>query len=56
MSDVSALKNLVTKHLELKKEIAKVIIGQEKVIEEILLAIYSGGHALLIGVPGLQRP
>lgn len=55
MSDVSALKNLVTKHLELKKEIAKVIIGQEKVIEEILLAIYSGGHALLIGVPGLAK-
>ena len=55
MSDVSALKSLVEKHLELKKEIAKVIIGQEAVIEEILLAIYSGGHALLIGVPGLAK-
>ncbi|MGS2761352.1 AAA family ATPase [Sinomicrobium sp. M5D2P9] len=55
MSDVSALKTLVEKHLELKKEIGKVIIGQEAVIEEILLAIYSGGHALLIGVPGLAK-
>ncbi|RNL95042.1 MoxR family ATPase [Sinomicrobium pectinilyticum] len=55
MSDVSALKSLVEKYLELKKEIAKVIIGQEAVIEEILLAIYSGGHALLIGVPGLAK-
>lgn len=55
MSDVSALKNLVEKHRALKQEIAKVIIGQEAVIEEILLAIYSGGHALLIGVPGLAK-
>ncbi|MGS2741961.1 AAA family ATPase [Sinomicrobium sp. M5D2P17] len=55
MSDVSALKTLVEKHLELKREIGKVIIGQEAVIEEILLAIYSGGHALLIGVPGLAK-
>ncbi|MBC9797367.1 AAA family ATPase [Sinomicrobium weinanense] len=55
MSDVSALKKLVEKHRVLKQEIAKVIIGQEAVIEEILLAIYSGGHALLIGVPGLAK-
>lgn len=55
MSDVIAAKNLVDKHQALKKEIARVIIGQEKVIDEILLAIYSGGHALLIGVPGLAK-
>ena len=55
MSDVIAAKNLVEKHQALKKEIARVIIGQEKVIDEILLSIYSGGHALLIGVPGLAK-
>ncbi|MBL7472530.1 AAA family ATPase [Robertkochia sediminum] len=55
MSDVVAAKDLVQKHQALKKEIARVIIGQEKVIDEILLAIYSGGHALLIGVPGLAK-
>ncbi|QLE00173.1 MoxR family ATPase [Galbibacter sp. BG1] len=55
MSDVTAVENLGKKHLALKKEIAKVIIGQEQVIDEILLAIYSGGHALLIGVPGLAK-
>ena len=55
MSDVVAAKHLVEKHQVLKKEIARVIIGQEKVIDEILLAIYSGGHALLIGVPGLAK-
>ncbi|WP_375251974.1 AAA family ATPase [Dokdonia donghaensis] len=55
MSDVAAIKNLVQKHGLLKTEISKIIVGQEKVIEEILLSIFSGGHALLIGVPGLAK-
>ena len=55
MSDVKSVQYLVEKHKKLKSEIAKVIVGQEKVINEILLAIYSGGHALLIGVPGLAK-
>ncbi len=55
MSDVKAVQNLVEKHKNLKAEIAKVIVGQERVIDEILLSIYSGGHALLIGVPGLAK-
>ncbi|TPN85344.1 AAA family ATPase [Aquimarina algicola] len=53
--DVAAIKQLVKKHSELKKEIAKVIIGQEKVVDQILISIFSGGHALLIGVPGLAK-
>ncbi|WP_086478567.1 MULTISPECIES: AAA family ATPase [Arenibacter] len=55
MSDVAAIKNLVVKHQELKKEIAKVIIGQEEVVDQLLLSIYTGGHSLLIGVPGLAK-
>ncbi|MDC6367712.1 MULTISPECIES: AAA family ATPase [Flavobacteriaceae] len=55
MSDVTAVENLVQKHQALKKEIAKVIVGQEEVIEQILLSIYTGGHSLLIGVPGLAK-
>ncbi|NDV45112.1 AAA family ATPase [Flagellimonas sediminis] len=55
MSDVTAVENLVKKHQELKREIAKVIVGQEKVIDQILLSIYTGGHSLLIGVPGLAK-
>nr|WP_124980013.1 AAA family ATPase [Nonlabens xiamenensis] len=55
MSDVAAIDQLVQKHRELKKEIAKVIIGQEVVIDEILISIFSGGHALLVGVPGLAK-
>ncbi|NAY93306.1 AAA domain-containing protein [Muricauda sp. JGD-17] len=55
MSDVSAVENLVKKHQALKEEIAKIIVGQEKVVEQILLSIYTGGHSLLIGVPGLAK-
>lgn len=55
MSDVTAVENLVVKHQALKQEIAKVIIGQDQVIDLILLSIYTGGHSLLIGVPGLAK-
>ncbi|WP_276167547.1 AAA family ATPase [Zobellia alginiliquefaciens] len=55
MSDVQAIHQLVEKHQELKKEIAKVIVGQDKVIDQILLSIYTGGHSLLVGVPGLAK-
>jgi len=55
MSDVAAIEQLVKKYGALKKEIAKVIIGQEVVVNEIILSILSGGHALLIGVPGLAK-
>ncbi|MEP3211521.1 MAG: MoxR family ATPase [Maribacter sp.] len=55
MSDVNAINNLVTKHKALKQEISKIIIGQNEVIDQILLSIYTGGHSLLIGVPGLAK-
>ncbi len=55
MSDVAAIKNLVGRHQDLKAEISKIIVGQERVIDEILLSVFSGGHALLIGVPGLAK-
>ncbi|RVT77653.1 MoxR family ATPase [Flavobacterium sufflavum] len=55
MSDVAAIHNLVQKRAELKKEIAKIIVGQEAVIDQILLCVFSGGHALLVGVPGLAK-
>ncbi|MFS4417819.1 AAA family ATPase [Maribacter sp. 2307ULW6-5] len=55
MSDVAAVQGLVQKHAALKKEIAKIIVGQEEVVDQILLSIYTGGHSLLIGVPGLAK-
>ncbi len=55
MSDVIAIQNLVQKRIELKKEIAKIIVGQDDVVDQILLSIFSGGHSLLVGVPGLAK-
>ncbi len=48
-------KSLVEKLPLLKKEIAKIIVGQNEVIEEILIAFLAGGHCLLEGVPGLAK-
>jgi MoxR-like ATPase len=39
----------------LRSEMAKVIIGQERVIDELLSALFAGGHCLLVGVPGLAK-
>ena len=55
MSDVAAIHSLVQKINELKSEIAKIIVGQDVVVDQILLCIFSGGHALLVGVPGLAK-
>lgn len=55
MSDVAAIHSLVQKRNELKSEIAKIIVGQDVVVDQILLCIFSGGHALLVGVPGLAK-
>ena len=55
MSDVTAINQLVIKYNELKNEIKKVIVGQDEIVEQVLVSIFSGGHALLIGVPGLAK-
>ena len=55
MSDVAAIQNLVQKQKELKQEIAKIIVGQDEVVNQIVLSIFSGGHSLLVGVPGLAK-
>lgn len=55
MSDVTAIETLVQKRIALKKEIAKIIVGQDEVVDQVLLSIFSGGHALLVGVPGLAK-
>ena len=55
MSDVAAVEQFVNKYKSLKNEVAKVIVGQDEVVNQILISIFSGGHALLIGVPGLAK-
>ena len=54
-SDVGLVQNLNSKYKELKSEIGKVIVGQDKIIEQIIISILSKGHCLLIGVPGLAK-
>jgi len=55
MNDVEMVKYLNSKFAELKKEVAKVIVGQDAVIDQIIIAILSRGHCLLVGVPGLAK-
>ncbi|MCC6864702.1 MAG: AAA family ATPase [Ignavibacteria bacterium] len=55
MNDVELVKYLNTKYKELKKEVAKVIVGQDAIIDQIITAILSKGHCLLVGVPGLAK-
>lgn len=53
--DKEAVDHFVGKYKELNKEIAKVIVGQDKVIEQVLISVFSNGHCLLVGVPGLAK-
>jgi MoxR-like ATPase len=54
-ADVAAIDELRSKYDGLRQEIAKVIVGQERVVELLLIAILSRGHSLLMGVPGLAK-
>lgn len=54
-SDVELVKYLNTKYNELRKEVSKVIVGQDAIIDQIIVAILSRGHCLLVGVPGLAK-
>ena len=54
-SEVEQLDILSAKCNDLKAEIAKVIVGQEEVINQLLITIFSRGHCLLVGVPGLAK-
>ncbi len=54
-NDVEALDALREKYNQLKKEITRVIYGQDEVISQVLISLFSRGHVLLIGVPGLAK-
>lgn len=54
-SDVDAVNGFVEKYKELSAEIGKIIIGQDEVVKDVLISIFSRGHCLLIGVPGLAK-
>ncbi len=54
-ADMEAVRNLKNAHAMIKSELAKVIVGQQQVIDEMLIAIFTRSHALLVGVPGLAK-
>ncbi len=53
--DLKAVERLAQARDQIVNEMGKVIVGQERVIEELLIALLAGGHCLLIGVPGLAK-
>ncbi len=55
LTDEQLVESLNKKFTELKNEIKKVIVGQDKVIEQIIISILARGHCLLVGVPGLAK-
>lgn len=54
-SEVEAIDDFVKRYDILKQEIGKIIVGQDEVIKSVLISIFSRGHCLLVGVPGLAK-
>ena len=53
--DAAAIATMREQCARMKQQLARVIVGQDKVIEEVLIAVFSRGHALLVGVPGVAK-
>lgn len=53
--DVQAVERLHEIYKSLQRELGKVVVGQQNVIEQLLVALFAGGHCLLVGVPGLAK-
>jgi MoxR-like ATPase len=53
--ELAAVEKLQAAYGEMRRELGKVIVGQEQVIDELLIALFCRGHALLVGVPGLAK-
>ena len=54
-NDLTLVRQLNARYGEMKEQLAKVIVGQEEIVEQVLMAVFAGGHALLVGVPGLAK-
>ena len=54
-SDVEAVDALAFAYKNLTKEIGKVIVGQDDVVRAVIISLFSNGHSLLVGVPGLAK-
>jgi len=54
-TDVKAVDNLAQSYKDLSEEIGKVIVGQKEVVKTVITSLFSNGHSLLVGVPGLAK-
>jgi MoxR-like ATPase len=54
-SDLAAVQQLADSYQRVTRELSKIIVGQQRVIEELVIAMLAGGHCLLVGVPGLAK-
>ena len=55
INNIQKVKSFVKAFNDFKKEISKVIVGQEDVVNQVLISVFSNGHCLLVGVPGLAK-
>ncbi|HXK45035.1 MAG TPA: AAA family ATPase, partial [bacterium] len=55
MNSIEMLKELETARKKIIEEMHRVIVGQDDIIEKILIGLFAGGHCLLVGVPGLAK-
>src|SRR5262245_7699675 len=53
--DSAAIARLNESYAHLRTELGKAVVGQHRVIEQLLTALFAGGHCLLVGVPGLAK-
>ena len=54
-SDEARFERIQTASHQVRTELARVIVGQDDVIDQLLLSLFAGGHCLLVGVPGLAK-
>lgn len=55
VNDIEQIRNVHEAYSRIQEELGKVVVGQAHVIDEVLMAVFSRGHALLVGVPGLAK-
>ncbi len=55
IDDVQLAAEVHNGYLEIKKELSKIIVGQDEILEQLLISLFSQGHCLLVGVPGLAK-
>src|SRR5216117_2210920 len=54
-AEKQAVEQIISSRAQIQSELAKVIVGQKEVIEQLLIALFAGGHCLITGAPGLAK-